>query len=188
MLQHPPSAWSVGSCLPYVTSSGICHKGTCQLLLVSTSFDRMHSGLGWSGSDWNGKWSQRWSWCSCTCTDCLCKEWNGASVTVHCSSNVCLFVGCADSRTSGCSVCQRSNSSSSFTFVLVSRKRESGLLCRYLMIVLNTHGIFRYCMHGTVLQPFHVVAVLMSMLRLMSMVRLSYIDWCDTAFSCSNVL
>jgi len=44
---HPP-AWSVGSCWQYMTSFGICHKGTYQLLRSRTSFDRMHSGLGWS--------------------------------------------------------------------------------------------------------------------------------------------
>jgi len=47
-----PPAWPVGSCWQYVTSFGICHKGTCRLLKGSTSFDRMHSCLGWSESDW----------------------------------------------------------------------------------------------------------------------------------------
>ena len=46
---HPP-AWSVGSCWQYVTSFGVCHKGTYRLLQGPTSFDRMHSGLGWSGT------------------------------------------------------------------------------------------------------------------------------------------
>jgi len=47
---HPP-AWSVGSCWQYLTSFGICHKGRCRLLQGPTSFDRMHSGLGWFGSN-----------------------------------------------------------------------------------------------------------------------------------------
>jgi len=29
---QPPRAWTVGSCWQYVTSFGICHKGTCRLL------------------------------------------------------------------------------------------------------------------------------------------------------------
>ena len=35
----------------YVTSFGICHKGTFRLLQGPTSFDKMCSGFGWSGSD-----------------------------------------------------------------------------------------------------------------------------------------
>ena len=50
-LQPPPPAWTVDRCWQYVTSFGICHKGTCRLLRGPTSFDRMSSGLGWSGSD-----------------------------------------------------------------------------------------------------------------------------------------
>jgi len=50
-LQTTHPAWTVGSCWQYVTSCGICHKGTCRLQQRHTSFDRMNSDLGWSGSD-----------------------------------------------------------------------------------------------------------------------------------------
>jgi len=50
-LLQPPPSWTVGSCWQYVTLVGVCHKGTCQLQQGPTSFNRMCSGLDWSGND-----------------------------------------------------------------------------------------------------------------------------------------
>jgi len=36
---QPPPPWTVGSCWQYVTSFGVCHKGTCRFLQRPTSFD-----------------------------------------------------------------------------------------------------------------------------------------------------